>query len=51
MAEQLAFESVDRCVHFIQEAGGRVNLQLMRLEGKESVPGLRASPLLTKKII
>ena len=50
VAEQLAFDSVDKCKEFIVKAGGKINETGKKLDCKESIKGLRSSSILTKKI-
>ncbi len=50
VAEQLAFDNVDKCAQFVQAAGGKIDVKTMRLDCRNSVQSLQASPMLSKKI-
>ena len=50
ITNELVFESDEKCKKFIIEAGGIVNEEANKLNSKESLKGLRSSPILTKKI-
>eukprot|EP00826_Nyctotherus_ovalis_P003231 TRINITY_DN10650_c0_g1_i4.p1 TRINITY_DN10650_c0_g1~~TRINITY_DN10650_c0_g1_i4.p1 ORF type:complete len:230 (-),score=61.10 TRINITY_DN10650_c0_g1_i4:85-774(-) len=50
VADELAFESVEKCSLFVVEAGGKTNEKTGKLDCKESIKGFRSSPILSKKI-
>lgn len=50
VADDLAFDSVDKCSKFVTEAGGKINEKTGKLDCRESIKGFRASPILSKKI-
>ena len=51
LIDELAFESEAKCREFLLAAGAKLDPTSHRIDSKLSLPGLRASPLLTKKII